>query len=327
MQSKEGFISTTFDENNDVSIVENVNHDIKYNISNKNDVTYMKHKSMKNYCDNEKENKEAFNEFEESSDEFSFLTNEIDDIIDNESETNNNKDDTSSNEIQNDSDDFSALINGDDDISDEESVTSNNEDDQSVSKNDSQDKILVDDNIMDNYMTYDDLDDENEDIINDDEEIEDFLPTTNSAKKAYIIENVNPKGVYVAGRVLLNTCGKLLTRSNHRINTYTKQQNFMEKMVATCYGQSQPLIYMKAQLFPSIFYFSIPNGDGSVAGAIPSCLFIEEESAHGLASLDHHIRSRLTSPSIAQALTQDTYHSHLISLLILQQTMKIIVSF
>ena len=65
---------------------------------------------------------------------------------------------------------------------------------------------------------------------------------------------------------------------------------------------------MEAQLFPSIFYFSIPECDGAIGGALPSCLFIGEDSPYGIASLDHHIRSRLTSPSIATS-TDYRYNS------------------
>ena len=58
----------------------------------------------------------------------------------------------------------------------------------------------------------------------------------------------------------------------------------------------------------NIFY-SIPGSESSIAGALPSCLYIENDSLHGLASLDSHIRSRLTSPLSATS-TNPRYLSY-----------------
>ena len=49
--------------------------------------------------------------------------------------------------------------------------------------------------------------------------------------------------------------------------------------------------------FPSIFYKQVPD-DGAIAGALPTCLYIEN-STHGFASINKHMKIRLLSSGAA----------------------------
>ena len=49
---------------------------------------------------------------------------------------------------------------------------------------------------------------------------ENIVPTTNSVDFAFKVEEVVKKSHYVSGHVIINQCGSLLTRNNHRINDF-----------------------------------------------------------------------------------------------------------
>ena len=161
---------------------------------------------------------------------------------------------------------------------------------------------------IDQYVTTaneeynDDFDDLSE---IDDEDFEgqlDDLPTTNAGEYAFEIVEDKPIGKYISGHVILNQCGSLLTRAKHRINGFSLQRNFLQSIASTKVGESLPLLFPEGMLFPSIFYKMVEK-DGSICGAIPSSLFTGNKSDHGFATIQDHIKSRLTNPSSSTSTT------------------------
>ena len=69
-------------------------------------------------------------------------------------------------------------------------------------------------------------------------------------------------------------------------------------MVSTYKGQSIPLLYPSGMMFSSIAYKTVPLG-GSIAGILSSFLLSANNSTHGFAPVDHHLRSSLTNPGVA----------------------------
>ena len=96
-----------------------------------------------------------------------------------------------------------------------------------------------------------------------------------AGEQAYEVRELQAKGNYISGHVLLNQCGSLLTRRNHRIQGYSRQKNFLQRIAATSVGVSHPLLYMEASLFPSLFWLEVK--DGAMAGALPSCIYTGED--------------------------------------------------
>ena len=112
----------------------------------------------------------------------------------------------------------------------------------------------------------------------------------------------------MSGHVILNQCGSLLTRANHRIEGFSMQKNFLQSIASTKVGESLPLLFPEGMLFPSIFYKMIEK-DGSICGAIPCSLFTGIKSDHGFASIQDHVKSRLTNPSSTTS-TSPSYISY-----------------
>ena len=69
-------------------------------------------------------------------------------------------------------------------------------------------------------------------------------------------------------------------------------------MVSTIMGESIPLIYIVGMLFLSIGYKMVPSC-GSIAGVLPSSLLTANNSTHGFAPVDRHIRSSFTNLGVA----------------------------
>ena len=71
---------------------------------------------------------------------------------------------------------------------------------------------------------------------------------------------------------------------------------------------SIPIIYPEGILFASIFHAMVPDY-GSICGSIPSFLFNGIKSIHVFSHMHDHLKSRLTSVSIATS-TNPTYASY-----------------
>ena len=70
----------------------------------------------------------------------------------------------------------------------------------------------------------------------------------------------------------------------------------IQKLCSITNGDSIPLVYLEGILFPSIFWKLISD-NCFVLGAIPSSLLNSDINKVGFASIQQHIRTRLTSPS------------------------------
>lgn len=161
----------------------------------------------------------------------------------------------------------------------------------------------LDDSIFDDVLLT------NEDYVDESDDINlDFIPMTNSAETAITIQEEDvPKGIYVSGHVILNQCGSLLVRRNHNIASYKGQQHFLQKIASCLEGDSIPLLFPEAMMFPSIFW-KMHSSSSSFLGALPSSLLAHAKSWKGFASLKDHIQTRLTIPFTSTS-TNPTYVS------------------
>ena len=109
----------------------------------------------------------------------------------------------------------------------------------------------------------------------------DEIPSTNHGEIPFEVEDeeedYNYKNMRVNGHVILNQACTLLSRQDKSIRGFLAQKHFLERIVATSSMTSIPLLYPEAMLFPSIFYSMIPE-DGSIVGAMPSCLLAHARS-------------------------------------------------
>ena len=193
-----------------------------------------------------------------------------------------------------------------DDYEDEcnESIDNSFEDEYSTNNlscsdfDDDEDEELLDDNLLMQSAIEDHdrgLREEDDGFTLDLDDVipmSDCIPTTDSAEQAVTVQQQSVKGKYISGHVILNQCGSLLTRNNHRIVGYSNQKSFLERIVSTS-GNNIPLLYPLAMLFPSIYYHSIDT-DGSMTGAIPASMLTGSKHNHGFASIDKQIRNYLT---------------------------------
>ena len=120
-------------------------------------------------------------------------------------------------------------------------------------------------------------------------------PTTNAGDTAFTIEETTKYGgtsgkIHIAGHVLLNQCGTLLTRKKHQIKGSSRHNYFLQRICATSPGTCIPLMYPEGVLFPSIHWKSAPN-NCSIIGCIPASLLRESIQIQRFASIQSHIRS------------------------------------
>jgi len=141
-----------------------------------------------------------------------------------------------------------------------------------------------------------------------------FIPTTNalSNPKKVTTQNTNWL-VHTNGHVLLNQTGKLLSRRNNNMNSSNIQKHFLQSIAATVPGKSIPLLYPEGMMFPSIFWKMLD--DGSIIGAIPSCLMNNQcQHAKAFALPRDVYRSRATSAH-TQTGTNHRYIAHIFDVL------------
>lgn len=93
-----------------------------------------------------------------------------------------------------------------------------------------------------------------DDDIPSDNVVSEFFPTTVSGDKAYLVEDDSNKEDYVNGHVIMNQCGALLNRNDRDIIGYSSQKYFLQRIASITDGDSIPLLYPEAMLFPSIFW-------------------------------------------------------------------------
>ena len=105
----------------------------------------------------------------------------------------------------------------------------------------------------------------------------------------------------ISGCVILNNMGSLLARRDNKLKGTCRQQNFLQRIVSTTPGNSVPLVYPEAMLFPSIFWKDDGAGDAAILGALPCGVLAHDVTLrkHGIASIQSHVRSRITNTSLA----------------------------
>ena len=140
----------------------------------------------------------------------------------------------------------------------------------------------------------------NFDPTTDNEEVRTNIFTTDAGQQAKNIgfaqDYAGVTGnVKIAGHVILNQCGTLLTRQKYQLKGSSRHKYFIQKLVATCKGTSIPLMYPEATMFPSIHWAMAPD-QCSVLGCIPSPL-LSDLKCSKFASVQSHVRCRLTNYS------------------------------
>ena len=145
------------------------------------------------------------------------------------------------------------------------------------------------------------------DFVND-------IATTNAAQiPMQIEETVTEYGgtfgnIRIAGHVLLNQCGTLLTRKKYQLKGSSRHRFFLQRLCATSCNSSIPLMYPEGTLFPSIHWKMAPD-KCAIVGCLPVPLLSDDMFNHRFGTIQSHIRSRLTNPGCASS-TDSRYISH-----------------
>ena len=136
-----------------------------------------------------------------------------------------------------------------------------------------------------------------EDVVDDNENDINLMETT-IADVDYAPQINARYGSCIPGCVLLNNCGSLLTRKEYKASGTTKTNNFLQRIVSCAPGKNIPLMYPESMLFPSIFWHS--DHEGNIVGALPSGMLTNKShlSENGFASIEDHIKCRITNPSL-----------------------------
>jgi predicted GIY-YIG superfamily endonuclease len=194
--------------------------------------------------------------------------------------------------------------------SDVDSDNNHDEDDESIDDNTSENSDdLISDEVIGNHVTMSEeheflVDDTlmmNDNRMHEDEEMvipTDFIPTTNAGEIAIEVEEKVRYGFKFSGSNMLNNVGSLLTRSSHDFKNSRYVEHNIQKLCSVANCECIPLLYPEAMLFPSIHWKSTDD-NCSIVGAIPSSLLNSYSQKEGFASVQQHIRTRLTCPSCA----------------------------
>ena len=149
-------------------------------------------------------------------------------------------------------------------------------------------------------------------VDDDDLEFDTAFPTTDTGEVPLFISNEEDQdklthdNLHVRGKVVLNQCRTLLTRSKHQISGSSKHKFFLQKIHTISPGNSMPLFYPENVIFPSIFYNS-EGADRVGLGAIPAPLLTRSIEKYGFSSIPQHVRSRLTTPSCKYTILNDVF--------------------
>ena len=119
------------------------------------------------------------------------------------------------------------------------------------------------------------------------------IQTTDAGAYAREIEHETKYGgsfgnIRIAGHVILNQCGSLLTRKKYEVKGSSQHKFFLQKLVATCKNTAVPLMYPEGVLFPSIFWKSSPD-NCAIVGAIPAPLLTQASHGSRFCSIQEHV--------------------------------------
>ena len=137
-------------------------------------------------------------------------------------------------------------------------------------------------------------------------EIDDFHDDQEFSDSSSIpIFDINSNNKSIPSHLLLNTDCHLLRRTRHPIRGTEHSRRMLQNIVASSKGYSVPLLYPEAMLFSTIFYKS--EEDGSYPGSLCSSLFSEDQNKKfGFASVVDHMTTRLKNCSLLCS-TDDNY--------------------
>ena len=140
-----------------------------------------------------------------------------------------------------------------------------------------------------------------------------FIPTSDAGEVFYEVEEETGYGgifneMQISGSVFMNQCGTLLTRKTHELKGSSLHKNFLQRICSTTLGTSIPLLYPEGMLFPSL-HWKAAGDNCSLVGSIPAPLLTESIKQEGFASIQEHVRTRLTTPCSATS-TDPRYISH-----------------
>ena len=111
----------------------------------------------------------------------------------------------------------------------------------------------------------------------------------------------------------MNQACTTLSQIDSSIKGYAFQQNFIDNITSTVFGNTMSLVTPEAMMFPNIFYRMIPER-GSIVGDLPYCFLYKSGYSYGFSTPKEHIKSQLTSCS-SSASSNPTYMSFLYDIL------------
>ena len=119
---------------------------------------------------------------------------------------------------------------------------------------------------------------------------------TDSGDMPSVVDSIDTS---IPAHILLNTDCHVLERKNYRNDRSKTSSRFLQNIVASS-GNSIPLIYPDAALFPTHYYHE--QTDNTITGAVPAPLFCDKQSKHFLfASIEDHKRSAVLNPNLLQS--------------------------
>ena len=230
-----------------------------------------------------------FGEEEESSDEEESTEEEESSDNGSSDEDGESSSDESSDEDNYDDGEYPSLVARDDSDFDSDTDSDDNDDEDD-------DTSLFNDegNTLDNFVTYADVD-ETQEQTEDNTDLGDEFYTTQAGDIPVHIEH-NPDMDRVQGHVLYNQAAVCTTRNDKRITGSQPQRHFVQRLCATTPGQASPILSLEQCLgFGRIFWSCATSDRHAVLGALPSWAYSSTSYPNGFASLPDTVRSRVTA--------------------------------
>ena len=106
----------------------------------------------------------------------------------------------------------------------------------------------------------------------------------------------------IGSHVLFNTHGQLLLKHKNKLHGSTKEQNFLQRLVAAGEKQSVPLLFWEGSIFTDIFWAD--TTDQSIVGSLPTAFLADNKTlnANGCAGLRDQFQTRIQNPALATSM-------------------------
>ena len=123
------------------------------------------------------------------------------------------------------------------------------------------------------------------------------LNATDSGDIPYVHESLQSN---VPTHILLNTDCHVLQRHRYRNERNKSCSRILQNIVASTPGDSIPLIYPEATVFPTQYFHE--QEDGTITGAVPSSLYNDKQTKRfHFAEIEDHKRTSLLNPNLLQS--------------------------